>query len=242
MSLRSPYAFAPRRTAFRNRSQISPIRTISVSGSADIKINPDLIYINLGIETRRPNLDTAKSDNDQSVLKLLAFLRDYGIASKGIQTGILTINPVFSNYEENNIKYYSVVKTFSITMHSAAAIDKLISGCITNGATNIYGIDFRTSELKKYREQARDLAIKAAKEKAEKLSSALGVQLGAVHTISENSFGGSFYWYPGYSFNRSTGGSQVVRSYGNAEPDTNTTVMIGEIPVSASVNVTFKLN
>ncbi|MBK8727827.1 MAG: SIMPL domain-containing protein [Holophagaceae bacterium] len=133
---------------FSQSVQISPIRTISVSGSADIKINPDLIYINLGIETRRPNLDTAKSDNDQSVLKLLAFLRDYGIASKDIQTGILTINPVFSNYEENNIKYYSVVKTFSITMHSAAAIDKLISGCITNGATNIYGIDFRTSELK----------------------------------------------------------------------------------------------
>ncbi|MBK8727838.1 MAG: SIMPL domain-containing protein [Holophagaceae bacterium] len=62
-----------RRTAFRNRSKSRQKEPFSVSGSADIKINPDLIYINLGIETRRPNLDTAKSDNDQSVIEIVGF-------------------------------------------------------------------------------------------------------------------------------------------------------------------------
>ena len=47
---------------------------------------------------------------------------------------------------------------------------------------------FYTSELRKYRDQARDLAMKAASEKAQALANAAGAQTGCVLNINENSW------------------------------------------------------
>src|SRR5439155_27153369 len=47
------------------------------------------------------------------------------------------------------------------------------------------GIDYQSTELRKYRDQARDEATKAAKEKAVALAQALGNQVGKTHSIEE---------------------------------------------------------
>jgi uncharacterized protein YggE len=94
--------------------------------------------------------------------------------------------------------------------------------------------------LKKYREQARDIAVKAAKEKAMKLAASLDLKIGEVRSITENSWGGYFSWYPGYSFQRNMGGSQMVVHANNGSDSDNTSpTALGEIPISATVNVIF---
>jgi len=49
----------------------------------------------------------------------------------------------------------------------------------------LLGVDFRTTELKKYREQARELAARAAREKADKIAAVLGESVGHAITINE---------------------------------------------------------
>ena len=61
--------------------------------------------------------------------------------------------------------YYIVRKTIGIKLTNISGFDGVLSGLITNGVNNVQGIDFRTSELRKYRDKARTLAIQAAKEK-----------------------------------------------------------------------------
>src|SRR5262245_52387042 len=52
-----------------------PPPMISVSGSAEVKVAPDEIYLRMGVETRHANLEEAKRLNDSGVSKALAFLK-----------------------------------------------------------------------------------------------------------------------------------------------------------------------
>src|SRR5215470_11364859 len=56
---------------------------------------------------------------------------------------------------------------------------------VAAGANRIDGIEYESSELRKYKDQARDAAAKAAREKAEGLVVALGNQMGNTYSIEE---------------------------------------------------------
>lgn len=83
---------------------------ITVSGSAEIKVAPDEIYLCVGVETRDASLSSAKSENDKNVSKAIKFLKQRGIKEKDIQTDFLKVQP---HYESNNstlVDYYTVQK------------------------------------------------------------------------------------------------------------------------------------
>ena len=52
-----------------------PKPQISVSGSAEVKVVPDEIYLTVGVETRDEDLQKAKKQNDDVVAAALAFLK-----------------------------------------------------------------------------------------------------------------------------------------------------------------------
>jgi hypothetical protein len=112
------------------------------------------------------------------------------------------------------------------------------------GVNYIHGIDFQTTEFKKYREQARELALIAAKEKAEKMSAVLGNSIGAPIQINEN-YGGSPWWY--YSGWSGWGGRSHGMSQYNVQVDRGgsgeitDTIALGKLTIKANVSVTFEL-
>jgi hypothetical protein len=61
----------------------------------------------------------------------------------------------------------------------------------------VHGVEFRTPELRRHRDAARQLAVRAAQEKAEALVHGLGGRLGRVLSISESHWGGSWVWTGG---------------------------------------------
>ena len=111
----------------------------------------------------------------------------------------------------------------------------------TNGVNYVHGIDFRTSELRKHRDTARAMAIQAAKEKADALASELGVKRGKVYSITENYWGGWWSWSGSYWRSRGGGGMQqnVAQNAGGASEATEGALSVGQISVSATVNVSF---
>src|SRR5690242_8143210 len=82
--------------AFAQPTQIAP-PMINISGSAEVKVAPDEIYLRLGVETRDENLEVAKKQNDERISKALAFLKTSQINSKDIQTDYLSIEPNYNN-------------------------------------------------------------------------------------------------------------------------------------------------
>jgi uncharacterized protein YggE len=225
-------------------SAAAAARSITVTGNAVVMVVPDEVVLTLGIETSDILLQPAKAMNDTIVNKVMDVTRSMQIDPKYVQTDYLNLEP---RYEYSNNKQifnaYYVRKNVVITLKDITRFEELLSGVLEAGVNYIHGIDFRTTELRTYRDQARSLAVKAAQEKAQLLAKELGQTIGSPISIREDY---NRWWYPWNSWWGSAGGNgmaqNVVQNAGGTAPsDEPTSLAPGQISVSASVSVDFEL-
>ena len=174
--------------AFSQQSQEPP--QISVSGSAEVKVAPDEIYLRLGVETRDEALEVAKKQNDERVSRALAFLKSKGVADKDVQTDFINIEPTYNDYSSRRVEIYVVRKTMQVRLTDIKGFEAILTGLLNSGVNNVHGMELRTSELRKHRDTARAMAIRAAREKADALAAELGVKRGKVYAVNANEWGG----------------------------------------------------
>jgi uncharacterized protein YggE len=229
------------------QSQLSDDRpTITVNGEAVVKVQPDQIEITFGIETWDVDIMFAKQKNNEIMKKANAAIKELRIEEKNIQTDYLSIEPRYDdNYNKKNFIGYFVRNTFVVTMTEPAKVEGLVTKVLESGVNYIHRINFQTTEFKKYREQARELALNAAKEKAVKMAGALGQLIDDPIQISEG-YGGSNWWYysswNGWGYGRSNIMSQnVIQNIESNTGETSETIALGKISIKANVTVTFEL-
>jgi uncharacterized protein YggE len=112
-------------------------------------------------------------------------------------------------------------------------IEGLLSDVIKAGVNRVGGVEFRTTQLRKFKDQARQMAIKAAQEKAIALTKEIGQTIGKAYSITEEGFERS----AGLSNFTQNAVSSAVGDYSDSEG----TIAIGQIPISARVTVRFEL-
>ena len=219
-------------------------RRITVTGEAQVRVVPDEVILTLGVETWDKNLNVAKNRNDEIVKRVLKLAGQYGIEPEHVQTDFLGVEPRYRDgyYEERDFIGYFVHKTIVITLRDLSRFEDLLSAALQAGVNYVHGIDFRTTELRQHRDQARALAIKAAKEKAVALSGELGQQVGDPLTIQEEQSG----WWSSYGawWGTRWGTSMtqnVIQEAGGASALADSSVAPGQIDVTARVTVSFEL-
>jgi uncharacterized protein YggE len=203
------------------------------------------VDLNVSVETRDENLEAAKGQNDERVARALDFLKHSGVKDKDVQTDNLSIEPVYppnQNYlAQTKPAFYRVSKGIGVKLTDVGKFDGVLTGLITNGVNIVQGIDFRTTELRKYKDQARAMAIRAAKEKAEAMAGELGLKVGKPFSITVNDAGGWLSWggrgFGGYNGLQNL--SQNAAANGGGADENGATFAAGQISVSASVNVSF---
>ena len=220
---------------------------ITVNGEAVVKVQPDEIIITFGIETWDKNIMIAKEENNKIMKKAVAVIKESGIQDKDIQTDYLSIEPRYGdNYEKRNFIGYFVRNTLVVTLSETDKVEDLVTGVLQSGVNYIHNINFQTTEFKKYREQARELALNAAKEKAEKMAGTLGQRIGDPVQINEG-YGGSNWWYYsswngwGYGSRSNYMSQNVMQNIENGSGEISETVALGKISIKANVAVTFEL-
>ncbi len=220
---------------------------ITVNGEAVVKVQPDQIIISFGIETWDKNIMAAKQENNEILKKAVVVIKESGIPDKNIQTDYLSIEPRYGdNYEKRNFIGYFVRNTFVVTLTEPDKVESLVTGVLQSGVNYIHSINFQTTEFKKYREQARDLALNAAKEKAEKMAGSLDQLIGDPIQISEG-YGGSNWWYYsswngwGYGSRSNYMSQNVMQNIESGAGEISETIALGKISIKANVNVTFEL-
>jgi len=221
--------------------------TISVSGEAEVRVVPDEVVLSLGMETVDKDLKTAKALNDARIKQALAAARKYGVQPQHVQTDFLNIEPIYRRSDLTaGVNGYVVRKTIVVILKDVKRFEDLLSDVLEAGINHVHGIEFRTTELRKHRDQARALALKAAREKATDLAREAGKKLGAVQSIGE----ASYYWYSGYNsyWGRGYGGGSnvsqnVVQSSGSGSGSTDgeSSIALGQIKVTARISASFVL-
>lgn len=219
-------------------------RTIAVTGTAVVMVVPDEVILTLGIETSDMQLATAKSENDDIVAKTLKVAKDAGIDPKYVQTDYLSIEPRYQDsYNQSTFLGYWVRKDIVVTLKDITKFEDLLSKCLEAGVNYVHGVEFRTTELRKHRDEARSLAIKAAQEKAIAMAKDLGQEISQPLTIRED----YNRWYSPYNswWGMRYGGGMAQNTIQNAPSagvqSSDSELAPGQIAVDASVTVEFEL-
>jgi uncharacterized protein YggE len=222
----------------------TPRPNIAVSGTAEIRVVPDEVNLRLAVESRDPKLDEAVKQNESRIAAVLKFLKDSGIESKDVQTDYVEIHPKFDREPQINPEFYLVRRNVGVRLRKVGQFDEILSGVLRNGVNYVLGVEFRTTELRKHRDAARQQAIRAAKEKAVALAKELDVSVGKAQSIQEQTSGGVWGW-SGFShhWNYANAMSQnVMQSAPAAVDGGESNLAVGMINVTATVNVTFALD
>ena len=219
-------------------------RTITVTGEAEVRVIPDEVILTLGVETWSSSLENAKAQNDVVVRRLLALMNEAGIEPRYLQTDYIGIEPRYrDSYERSDFLGYFVRKNAVITLKDIAKFETVLSRSLELGANYVHSVEFRTTELRKHRDEARALAIKAAQEKATALAKELGQSIGKPITITENQ-SGWWSWYGswwGYRWGGAATQNVVQNASGSGVMLADSTLAPGQIAVNASVTVEFEL-
>ena len=226
-----------------------PNRAIHVSGTAVVNVPPDRALVQLGVQSNGKSPKEVQARNAATISKVMKAVKRLGVDAKDISTDHYIIQPLYEPYDSLIIKGYRIYNVISITMRDVAKTSDAIATAFQAGANQVVNVEFYTSELRKYRDQARELAMKAASEKAAALSRAAGADTDCVLNINENSwsyFNGWNWWYGGNNQNMWT--QNVVQNAapsGNSGNGTSSSedspVSTGQISIRAEVNVTFAL-
>ncbi len=145
----------------------------------------DLAVIELGVETQNASAGLAMQAADAVSRRILATLLSNGVDKKDIQTTFLSLQPQSSHRKGVRITWFIAEQTLSVTVRDLTKLDALLEALLKSGVNRIDSISYETSDLRKYRDQARDLAAKAAREKGEALAKALGQTIGKAQAIEE---------------------------------------------------------
>ena len=206
------------------------------SGNAILRIEPNQIVLSLGVESRGQELIPTKKKNYAVMTKAIAYCRKLGIPEKYIQTDFISISPVYERYDDIKIKYYAVSQSISIILEDLPKYEELLTQLLEFGINKVNNIEFRTTELKKYRYKVRKMAIDAAKEKATFLAEEVGIKLGRITNIGEIADS------PVNSFNRNNYANIAQNVAQNVASGLESgTLSIGMISLKSTVHLTYKI-
>ena len=76
-------------------------RTVSVTGPGEVKAQPDMARVTLGVEARSPTLAEARAEVTATVDRLLALTRDLKIDPKYVNSTRLQVQPEYSWNEKD---------------------------------------------------------------------------------------------------------------------------------------------
>ncbi len=164
---------------------------LSVVGEGKVEAVPDTATVTAGITVNRASsVDAAQSQVDSVNNAIIDAMKRLGIEEEDIKTSQYSVNPNYSyNERTQSIDGYNAQASVTIKTNDIDLVTQIVSDATSAGANQINGVSFSIDDPSSLREEARSKAIEDAKEQAKKLSRELGISLGGVTNIVEQSGG-----------------------------------------------------
>ena len=219
-------------TAFAQNPPDRPL--IIVSGQAEVLTVPDEVVFELTALTVDKDLLTAQRKTDEAVRNVLALARRYQVPTTHVQTGHISLEQRYSDEEATRKPRvfigYAVRKSIAIILQDVSKAEEMLGELFRTGITQINSVDFRTTQSRKLRDQARAMAMRSAQEKARAMAGEIGQSIGKAFRIDEEGE------QRGSPANLSS--FYIVSGTSSDEPSA---IALGRISIKARVTVSFEL-
>ncbi|NLP33774.1 MAG: SIMPL domain-containing protein [Clostridiales bacterium] len=158
-----------------------------LNGNGQVTAIPDLAVLRIGVQTSGDNLANAQQENARLSQSFLEAIQQLGVTD--IRTFQYTIDRIYDFENGTRIdRGYSVRNIFEIRMHDLDMVGTVIDTAVSNGANVVEFINFEVSNLDMFYQQALNMAVRNAIQKAKSISLSLGTNINPIPVkITENS-------------------------------------------------------
>lgn len=180
----------------------STFRSFSANGESRVVAIPDVAEFTFGVITEGGK-DIAKlqKENTEKTNKIIEFVKSESVEKKDIKTQGYNLNPKYQYFNcpvprdskseicpPPEITGYAISQTVSVKVRNFEKIGVILSGAAENGANSVSELSFAIDDLTLLQNQAREEAIKKAKEKAMSIAKASGFKIGKLLSIDEGGY------------------------------------------------------
>lgn len=173
-------------------------RTITIQGAGAASAAPDILTVNIGVEASGKTAAETMREVNRRASAVLDEARAQGVPPKDMQTGGVSLSPVYDNNrprsngapQEPKIIGYRAANSVSVRLRDLDAAGEAVGALVEAGANRLNGLNFGFADDTALTDKAREAAVKDARRKAELYAAAAGVSLGAVLSIEEAGGGG----------------------------------------------------
>lgn len=232
--------------------EIDKMPMITVTGTAEVLVVPDEVIFELEIRKMDMNLQVAKRQSDETIAKVLDLTRRFPIAPQNVKTDSISVDRVFEVLRDNKtrvyvttddddeelagsrtFKGYRISTTVTVKLTDLNRFEEFFAESLKTGITEVDDVTFQTSKLRENKDKARDMAMKAAREKASAMAGSVGQGIGKAIKIAEGSISNRYY---------GANANNTMIMAGATTTSNVATFAPGSIKVEAEVTVSFVLN
>lgn len=214
----------------------SPATGLTVQGEAEVRATPDVATVQLGVTRRNKEASDAQNEANGVIDQIVNALADLQIPRNDIQTSELSLRPLYQepsprgqarSLDDLQIMGYDATYTVTVRVTDLDQVGPVVDAALEAGANRLQNIYFDLDDELPARKEALKLAVAEAREKAEVMAEAAGVELVRIRRMDES--------------NVSVQPVMMARTMAMAEADTATPVLPGQVTITASVILTYEI-
>ncbi len=160
-------------------------QTITVRATGTIETAPDTGYIQLGVHTRADSAEQAVEKNSDEMKAVIDAMIDAGIDESDLSTSRFSVSPVYEqrDREERQLVGFQVQNTVEAAIRDIEHIGHVIDAAVSAGANTVDNINLQVSDRESLEDEAIQLAVQRAREKAEVAGAEAGQSIVGVSSM-----------------------------------------------------------
>lgn len=159
-----------------------------VSGTGRVAVQPDVADLRLGVSVSSLTVDEARNHAAARMTSILAAVEAAGVPKQDIRTTLLSVQPRY-DYRDGKppeLSGYELANVVEVTVRDLARVGDVIDGSLQAGATSMDSLTFRLADPSSAEREARVLAMKEARARADVLAEAGGLSITGVSSVVED--------------------------------------------------------
>ena len=162
---------------------------VTVQATGTVNVVPDGVSFNFAVSVLAQSSETAMSDASSTAEQVRAALDAAGVANDDIATQNISVYPEYasSSTGTQTLSGYRAQQVFTVTLRDTAKAGEVVDSVIAAGGNSlqVYGVTPTLLDTDAAVAEAREAAIKSAKEKAKDYAGLVDEDLGSVVYINE---------------------------------------------------------
>lgn len=163
-------------------------KVISVNGQGVVASTPSVLDFSVFVEERGESASKINAQVNFKSKQIIDLLTDSEIQLKDIQSMQINLYPWYERDRNSQIqKGFVLSRLIKVTLRDFDNYTAILDGLTKIGAQRIDGFQYRTESTEVIYLKALELALDDARKRANKISKSLGVKIGKVVSVMEQS-------------------------------------------------------